>query len=323
MTHYHTFLGIDIGKFSFVVNVFGQKTVTEYATTPEGFIAFFDEHKELLPNALCVLETTGGYETELLYALCSQGFSVHRADTCKVKNFIRSWGTSAKTDALDAKALARYGQERHATLEPFKPQNDQSILLFQLVQRRNDLKRMLVAEKNRVQAPGSSRVRSSCEAVIEALTKALKEVTETIQETLKLDPDLFKKYNVLRTIKGVGEIVAMELLVLLPELGTLNRKQIAALAGVAPRANDSGRYSGYRSVGRGRQGVKPVLFMAAMSAGYSKSPLGEFYKRLLENGKKKKVALVALMRKIIVMANAKLRDLAREELAAAAGAAKG
>ena len=120
---------------------------------------------------------------------------------------------------------------------------------------------------------------------------------------------LQKKKEVLKTIPGVGEVTANHLLVLLPELGTLNRKQIASLTGLAPIANDSGKFKGYRATGHGRAGIKPILFMAAMAARNSNSSLKSFYNRLVDAGKKKMVALTALMRKIIVMANAKVRDL--------------
>lgn len=130
-----------------------------------------------------------------------------------------------------------------------------------------------------------------------------------INQIIENDAVLKKKKEVLKTIPGVGEVTANYLLVLLPELGVLNRKQIASLTGLAPIANDSGQFKGYRATGHGRTGVKPILFMAAMAARNSNSWLKSFYNRLVEAGKKKIVALTALMRKIIVIANARIRDL--------------
>ena len=135
-----------------------------------------------------------------------------------------------------------------------------------------------------------------------------------IEKLIGQDPVLQERQNVLVTIPGIGKIVSQELLSLMPELGTLNRKQIACLAGLAPRANDSGKYQGYRSTGHGRQGVKPMLFLPAMAARNSHSPLKEFYNNLINRGKKKMVALTALMRKIIVIANARLKNLAEGKL---------
>jgi transposase len=164
-------------------------------------------------------------------------YVVHRANTRKVKSFICSHGNNAKTDKLDAKALARYGFERYQFLEVYIPPAPNLFDLYQLAGRRRDLKQILVAEKNRLQAT------------------------------------------------------------------------YASLAGVAPRANESGKYKGYRSVAKGRGIIKPILFLAAMSARRSNSDLKIFYETLIAKGKKKMVALTALMRKLIVRANAKLRDL--------------
>jgi transposase len=263
-----------------------------------------------LLDGLTILETTGGYEMELLLTLCTAGFNVHRANTRKVKNFIRSYGNDAKTDTLDARALALYGFERHERLETFTPASENMLELYQLVQRRNDLKQILVAEKNRLKAPRNSFIKNSCEAIIASITNQILAVTKAINELIEANKILMAKKNTLMEIPGIGQLLANEFIALLPELGCMNKKQIASLAGVAPRANDSGKYSGYRSVTkRGRTGIKPALFLAAMSARNSNSHLKTFYEKLIANGKKKMVALTALMRKIIVIANAKLRDL--------------
>jgi transposase len=310
MSQYHNFIGIDIGKYNFVA--FDNKTniTKEYENNGLGFKAFIEDYKEVLSTSLCVLETTGGYELELLYTLCELNLPVHRADTRKVKNFIRSFGNKAKTDALDAKALAKYGMERAETLEVFKPQSTQEIILFQLVKRRDDLKRMLVAEKNRLQTPSSLKlIRKSCERLIKQLNVNIEAITQEIKLIINNDPVLKEKQKILKTIPGIGDIVAFELLILLPELGQLDRRKIASLAGLAPMAKDSGRYIGYRKTGAGRSSIKPILFVAAMAARNSKSELKTFYENLIARGKKKMVALVALMRKILVIANTKLKSL--------------
>jgi transposase len=308
MTLYNNFIGIDIGKFNFVTAIYGNKQTKEYSTNSEGIAEFIKEHQHLFADALCILETTGGYEMELLLILCSQNISVHRADSRKVKNFVRSNGGSAKTDALDAKTLALYGFERAARLELFQPQSKQSSILYELIQRRFDLKQMLVAEKNRLQSPKTDFTKSSCETVIETITKELDGITTLIDCLIEEDELLQKKKEVIKTIPGIGNIIANELLVLLPELGSLDRRRIASLAGVAPRSNDSGTIRGYRRTSHGRDCIKPILFLSAMAARNSKSELKQFYEKMVNRGKKKMVALTALMRKIIVIANAKLRD---------------
>jgi transposase len=308
MEVYKNFIGIDIGKLSFVVAIYGSKKVREYENNPEGMGDFLKDYQTKLPNSFIVLETTGGYEMRLLLTLCEQGFAVHRANTRKVKNFIRSLSNGAKTDPLDGKALALYGYERHARLELFKPQSAQSLELYELVQRCNDLKFMLVAEKNRLKAPRNDYIKTSCQLMISALTNEVDALMLRINQIIENDVLLKKKKEVLKTIPGIGEVTANYLLVLLPELGALNRKQVASLTGLAPIANDSGLYKGYRATGHGRSGIKPILFMAAMAARNSNSWLKGFYKRLIDAGKKKIVALTALMRKMIVIANARIRD---------------
>lgn len=310
MKVYNNFIGIDIGKLTFVVAQYPNKETREYDNTVLGIKSFLKDFKKVLPKALCIMEATGGYEMRLLLTLCSDKRSVHRANASQVKYFIRSLGQSSKTDSLDAKALALYGYERGERLECYVPPSENALALYELVQRRKDLKGYLVAEKNRLKAPRAELIQESCLLMISIITEQLKQLTEQITTLIEMEPGLSVKKEILKTIPGIGEITASELLVLLPELGKLNRREIASLVGLAPRARDSGLSRGHRSVGHGRQGIKPILFMAAMAARNSHSKLGEFYKALVESGKKKMVALTALMRKLIVMANAKLRDYA-------------
>lgn len=307
MTSYSNFIGIDIGKFTFVSCTHGTREVLEYENNPSGIAQFLKDNKHIIKQSLCVMEATGGYELELLYTLSDRQIAVHRADGRKVKNFIRSYGNDAKTDKLDAKALAKYAAERAPSLLLFTPQSKNSVELFQQVQRRNDLKQMLVAEKNRSQLKAGNLVKNSIKQMITMLSSQIESLNASIQALIDADPALSEKKKILQTIPGIGAIIASELLVLLPELGTINRRQIASLAGLAPKANDSGARNGYRCINKGRSGIKPILFMAAMAARNSNSHLKIFYEKLINNGKKKMVALTALMRKIIVIANAKIQ----------------
>jgi transposase len=310
MTLYNNFIGLDIGKFNFVVAAYGNKSTREYENNPQGIKLFMKEYKTLLKNSLCILETTGGYEIRLLLTLCDKKYSVHRANTRKVKNFIRSFGNGAKTDALDAQALALYGYERGDKLVKFVPSNKKGLDLYELVQRREDLKQILVAEKNRFQAPRAELIKRSCMTMIEVINEEIKAIDAEIDALIKSDGSLNAKKEMLKTINGIGNVVANELLVLMPELGKMSRREVASLAGLAPIAKDSGKSVGYRRTGYGRSGIKPILFMAAMAARNSNSQLKTFYLNLIAKGKKKMVALVALMRKIIVIANARLKPLA-------------
>jgi transposase len=315
MKVYNNFVGIDIGKYGFVCRLHGSNETKEYANTMEGIDEFIEGYGCYLADGLSILETTGGYEMRLLSRLCGRGYAVHRANTRKVKSFIRSYGNEAKTDALDAKALALYGYERHKSLKLYEVQEENKLDLYELTQRRQDLKQMLVAEKNRLQAPRLKVVKKSCEKLIETIATQIKEITEEINELIEADELLKKKKEILKTVPGIGEIVSNDLLSLLPELGELDRRQIASLAGLAPKANDSGRYNGYRAVGHGRQGIKPSLFLSAMAARNSKTAFKEFYEQLISRGKKKMVALTALMRKILVTANARVKEWMKTQAA--------
>ena len=154
---YNKFIGIDIGKFEFAVAIHESKEVNFYANTSAGISKFLNEFKKLSVNSLCVLEPTGGYEKNVMSALHKKGISVHRAHTRKVKNFIRSFGNEAKTDKLDSLVLAKYGYERHKSLNLSSPTGEEADKLYELVQRRNDMKQMLVAEKNRLKSPRIDR----------------------------------------------------------------------------------------------------------------------------------------------------------------------
>ena len=309
MTSYNNFIGIDIGKFSFVVFTYKSNSIDEYENNGEGITQFIEEYSNIMQNSLCIIEATGGYEMELLYSLVDSGYDAHRADSRKVKSFIRSLGTMAKTDALDAKALARYGYERHQILDLFELPSQEYRELFQLIQRRSSLKSTLVAEKNRLKSPCNEFINNSIAELINVINGHIDIVTARIAEIIENNPTLKKKQEILKTMPGVGAIVSFELLILMPELGSICRRKAASLAGVAPRSNESGRYFGYRRTGHGRDGVKPMLFVAAMAARNSNTEFKVFYEKLIKKGKAKKVALTAIMRKIIVVANAKIRDL--------------
>jgi transposase len=307
---YSKFIGIDIGKFEFAVAVHGSTKVVFYENTNAAIGNFLSEFKDILTNALCILEPTGGYESNVMNALHNKDISVHRAHTRKVKNFIRSFGNEAKTDKLDSLVLAKYGYERHKSLNLSCPTEENANRLYELIQRRNDMKQMLVAEKNRLKSPRIERIKESITRMIELFTNEIDDITYEINELIKQDSLLTKKKNLLKSIPGIGNIIANELIFLLPELGTASRCQIASLVGLAPIAKDSGRQKGYRRTGHGRQGIKPLLFLAAMAARNSNSNLRTFYEGLIARGKCKMVALTALMRKIIVIANARLKNVA-------------
>jgi transposase len=306
---YQKFIGIDISKETFVVSLHNKKGVNEFKNIVAGFELFLQQFTEILQCSLVVLETTGGYEMNLVQYLVSRHIAVHRADTRKVKYFIRSLGKLAKSDAIDSQGLARYAYERHEELPLFVPNSSHHEQLQQFTQRRLDLKQMLVQEKNRSKSPNlNSSIHKSCLAMIKALEKQLQVVDQVIQSLIDTSPEEKAKQKVLQEVDGIGPIISGTLLALLPELGTMNRKKIASLVGLAPHPYESGAKIGYRRTKGGREDVRSILFMAAMTACRSNGRLGEFYRQLIARGKKKMVALTALMRKIVVIANAKITD---------------
>lgn len=307
---YHNFIGIDISKVDFYVATHGIKKVEVFTNNEAGFQQFYQKFEQQLHNALVVLETTGSYEYNLIDLLQQKHVSVHRANTRIVKSFIRSTGKLGKFDSIDATGLARYGSERQQSLSLYKPTSSRDKELAQLANRRKELKWTLAQEKNRLQAPENKFIKDSYSTHIQYLESMISQIEKQIQVLIKADDTLHKKVELLKTeIDGVGEITAINLVVALPELGKVNGKAIASLSGVAPHPYESGKMIGYRRTRGGREGIKPILYMSAMAASQSKGKLGEFYRMLIAKGKKPIVALVALMRKIVVMANAKIREL--------------
>lgn len=303
---YQNFIGIDISKDTFSAASYGSNMTHVFSNNLTGFKSFMESYKPFLLNALIVLETTGGYELEQIEYLQQENLAVHRANTRKVKHFIKSFGILGKSDSIDATGLAQYGAERHAKLELFKENPRKK--LQKLVERREDLKKMLVQEKNRLQSPDQKELRKSFKAIIDVLNMQVKSIESAIEKYCINHPHLQEKRKVLETVSGIGKVVSAQLIALLPELGTIDRKKIASLAGLAPHPYESGKKIGYRSTRGGRDNVKKVLFMAALTAARSTSALGDFYRKLVDAGKKKMVALVALMRKILVVANARVKE---------------
>jgi transposase len=311
---YQNFIGIDISKDTFTVGEYQHKHTKEFDNALSGFTQFCQAYQDLLANSLVILEATGGYEMNLVRHLISQGVKVHRADARKVKHFIRSLGNHAKTDRIDATGLSHYGYERHSRLECFVLPGMNQEELQQLVQRRLDLKQLLVQEKNRLQAPNKNlTIKKTCEGLIKSIENQLDLLEADIEQMISSSDEMKAKREILREIDGIGTVIANHLLALLPELGQINRRQIASLAGLAPHPYESGKKTGYRKTQGGRQSVRVILFMGAMTASRSKGRLGDFYRQLIARGKKKMVALTALMRKILVIANAKMRDWYKQE----------
>jgi transposase len=301
------FIGCDVGKASVVV--FDSRTgqTTSIANRPTELARFAGS---LDDTCLAICEATGGHEDALLHALSKARRSAHRADARKVKAFIRSFGTLAKTDAIDARALATYGRERHASLARWQAPDPQRERLQALVQMRRVLTVDRQAYKNRLSAPGSAAVKRQLSKLLAAFDLQISDIASEIAELIRAHKDLAGAERTIRGIIGIGPTTAAALLAMLPELGTLNRREIASLAGLAPHPNQSGQTDSYRRTRGGRPEVKRVLFMAAMVAAKNDPKQRAFYERMVAQGKKKLVALTAIMRKLVVICNALLRPAA-------------
>lgn len=300
-----TFIGADVGKEC--VDVVDHKGGAIKRLPNEASVLLYWAHT-LDPSCLVVCEATGGYEAALLAALTEAGIPVHRADARKVKSFIRSFGVLGKTDALDARALAKYGEERHAQLPLWQAPDEARKKLQSMVLARRDLVTQRTAFNNRLQAPEVEAVQPYLKAVLDCLDTQIAALDADIDKLIRDDKALRKAGDILREIPGIGAKTAAALLGLMPELGTCDRRKAAALAGLAPHPCQSGSRDAYRRVKGGRPEVKRTLFMAALSAAKHNDDMKAFYKRLIANGKRPIVALTAIMRKLIVIANARIRD---------------
>jgi transposase len=259
--------------------------------------------KYLKGSVLCVLESTGGYEHLVSQCLIESDIDVHIAHPNKVVSFAKAKGRLAKTDRIDAKILQAYGEFIHHS-EIRCPLSKEQLELQELSSRLAQLKANRHQETCRKGTMKSSKVRKSLDAMINALDKQICILEETIMELIENDEKLKKRFELLCSMKGVGKVLGMVLITDLPELGSLNKKQIAALVGVAPLTKQSGKWKGIASINYGRATVRKVLYMAALVASQHNAKMRQFYERLLERGKLKKVALVAVMRKMIVILNA-------------------
>jgi transposase len=303
------FVGVDVGKETLVAQHFATRQLIEFPNTSDGIANFLQGHAAWLKNGYFVVDTTGGWERPLIGDLIAAGVTVHRADGRRVKSFARSLGKMAKTDAIDASVLARYGHDRHAELFQCQLANESLFLLKNLVTRRGQLARYAKEERQRLSGPLPNKVRFLVEQNLDALCEQMTIIEQEISLCLENDTTLKRKAEILQTVPGVGPQTAAFLLAEMPELGQLNRKQIASIAGLAPHAYDSGKMSGRRTTYGGRRHVKAALFFAALNAARSKNnPLGDFYTRLVNAGKPKRCALIAVARKIITIINARLQN---------------
>lgn len=301
-------VGIDVSKKHVDVAITGESSVIRYSNDEEG-VAKLVAAMSARNVSRIVLEATGGYQRTLLAALLGAGLPAVAVNPRQVRDFAKAMGRLEKTDAVDAHVLSVFAERIRPEVRALPDETTQEFQAF--LARRRQLLEMLVAEKNRVHQASSAAIQRNIREHIAWLKKQLNDTDKDIESRLRDCPVWDTRVELLETLPGVGRVTSMTLLSELPELGTLGRKQIAKLVGVAPLSRDSGAYRGKRTTWGGRPTVRAALYMATLVATKHNPVIRTFYARLLARGKLKKVALVAAMRKLLTILNAIMRDHAR------------
>ena len=299
---YQNVVGVDVSKET--LDVFESVSQSHHVIGNDASaIARWVE--QLTHATLVVMEATGGYENLLVDALHEARIDVAVVNPLQIRNFAKGCGMLEKTDKIDAFIIARFGQVVSPHLKKAPSENARK--LRALNRRRDQILEQLGAERNRLQQTSDSDAVAFIEQSIEFYTLQLKQVQKRIAEFLK-SPEFQETAKRLQTVPGVGQITIATLLTELPELGTINKREVAKLVGVAPIARDSGTTSRRRNTSAGRASIRRVLYMSALVATRHNPTMQRFYKRLIAKGKPKKVALVAVMRKLLVVLNAMVKN---------------
>lgn len=297
------FVGIDVAKaaLDIALRPSDQCWQIDY---DEASVAKLTRQLQALAPELIVLEATGGLETALVAALAAAALPVVVVNPRQARAFAKASGRLAKTDRLDARGLAHYGDAMRPPIRPLPDADTQA--LSALVGRRRQLVEMLSAEQNRL-STAPIGIRDSIEKHLSWLRQELQDLDDDLGTRLKSSPIWHERDRILQSVPGVGPVLSQTLMAQVPELGQLNRRQIAALIGVAPFNRDSGTLRGRRTIWGGRASVRAVLYMSALVASRYNPVIRAFYERLLSAGKSKKVALTACMRKLLTILNAMVK----------------
>lgn len=295
-----SFVGIDVSKSQLDIAVRPDNKNWSVANAEADICKVTEALNELSPEVI-VVEATGGMEMALVAALSQACLPVVVVNPRQVRDFAKAVGRLAKTDRIDAEVLAHFGEAVKPEVRLLKDEDTQ--MLTALVTRRRQVIDMLTAEKNRL-GISPKVVHKDIQKHIEWLQSRLEDIDRHLDSAIRKSPIWREKDDLLRSVPGVGQVLSVSLITGLPELGTLSRRQIAALVGVAPLNRDSGLFRGQRTVWGGRSYIRAVLYMATLSASRVNPTISLFYRRLREAGKKPKVALTACMRKLLGILNA-------------------
>jgi transposase len=298
------YVGVDVSKDRLDVHALPQGEAFAVARNGAGVAQLVERLKALSPK-LIALEATGGFETVVASALAAASLPVVVVNPAQVRHFAQALGQRAKTDPIDAAVIARFVEATRPSPRPLPDEMTQ--LLADLVARRRQIVEMMAAEGQR-ERRADKRLKKSIARLRKALEKELAELDGEIDDHIRGTPAWAEKEDLLASVPGVGTVIARTLIAELPELGALGRKEIAALAGLAPYTRQSGQWRGRSFIGGGRKSVRSVLFIGAMVAARHNPVLKAFRDRLVESGKPKIVALVAVARKLLTILNAIIRD---------------
>lgn len=298
------FIGIDVSKDHLDIAIRPTHDQLRFLNTDEGVDALVHHLRPLKPT-LIVLEATGRYHKLVLSRLLAAGLPAIAINPRQARDFARATGRLAKTDAIDADVLAEFAEKIRP--EPRSIADEATQELEAICTRRRQLVTMLSAEKNRLHT-APKNIRSEIQKHIHWLEKEISQLEKDLDKRIRSSPAWCEKDDLLRTCKGIGPITTHTMLSCLPELGTLSGRRIAALVGVAPFNDDTGKHKGPRHVQGGRLDVRAVLYMATLAAIRHNRTIREFHRRLIAAGKAKKVAITACMRKLLTILNAMLRD---------------
>ncbi len=297
-------VGIDVSKERLDVHVLPSGEAFAVTRDGEGLSALVERLRSLGP-ALVALEATGGFETTAAAAVAGAGLPLVVVNPAQVRAFAQALGRRAKTDPIDAAVIARFAEAVRPEVRALPDAAEQ--LLADLVARRRQIVQMISAEKQREKRQAHPRLKRSIARLVAALQKELTELDRQIDDEIRGSPAWRATEDLLRSAPGVGPVVSRTLVAELPELGRLDRRQIAALAGLAPWTRQSGKWKGKSFIGGGRASVRTALFMAALVASRHNPVLRTFYERLIAAGKPKLVAITATARKLLTILNAMVR----------------
>ncbi len=297
------YAGLDIAKLNLQLHLAGRSyDLPNTAAGQRRLLKLLARH----PGVHVVCEATGGYERAVVAALHQAAIPVSVLNPARVRHFARAQGQRAKTDRLDAVVLCAYGQALQPAPTPARTELEQQ--LTELVRRRAQLLDALVAQRQQAEGLTLPTLRRQAQSLIRRLERDLAQIQAALAQLQTQSAPLNQRVERLASIVGVGTLTALGVLAELPELGTLNRRQVAALAGLAPHPRESGQWQGQRSIGGGRAAVRRTLYTAALVAARTNHHLKAFYQRLRLAGKPAKVALTAVMRKLIVLMNQLLKN---------------